>query len=292
MKRVKFLFFINPKSGADNDSDPENIIRMSMLQHQTPFRIQEISEELDARKIMDMIINLHPETVVAAGGDGTVNFIASAIINQPVKLGILPLGSANGLAFELGIPMKTEDAIENLFSGKAQQLDVVRINGQHISLHLSDLGMNARLIKRFEEEGVRGFKGYFKQFFKVLKSPPSFRCTIETPDKKYTHRSLMTVIANSGKYRSGAVINPTGKKDDGRFEVIILKPRKHWIIRNTIAAFTGNFHNQPNIVTYDCTSVKIKVEPQQELQIDGELLGKKNEIQAEILKHALQVIVP
>jgi diacylglycerol kinase family enzyme len=152
--------------------------------------------------------------------------------------------------------------------------------------------MNARLIKRFEEEGVRGFKGYFKQFFKILKSPPSFKCTIETPENTYVHRSLMTVIANSGQYRSGAVINPTGKKDDGMFEVIVLKPRKNWVIRNTIAAFTGNFHNQPNIVTYECTSAKITVQPSQELQVDGELLGKQQIVNAEIIKHSLQIIVP
>lgn len=292
MKPVKLLFFINPQSGGDNKNDPAEIIRSTVHQLNIPFRIIKLTKSLTRENIKQLTINLKAEIVVAGGGDGTVNLIASSIMGLPVKLGILPLGSANGLAYELGIPLKLEDALQIVIAGEPKPMDAVQINDNHISLHLSDVGMNARVIKGFEEEGKRGFKSYFKHFLKVIKAPRSFKCFIETPGKTFIHRSLMTVIANSGSYRSGANINPTGKKNDGRFEVIVLRPHKNWIIKNTIAAFTGNFHNQPNIVTYECTTVKIRVIPEQELQIDGELLGKNSEIKAEIIKHALQVIVP
>lgn len=292
MEPVKMLVFINPNSGTDTKSDPKDLIVNILNQNQVTYKITEIAPELDQKQIKNLIKNHNAKIVVAAGGDGTVNMIASAMIGLPVALGILPLGSANGLAYELGIPLKLEEAINVLVSGKAQPMDAVKINDKYISLHLSDLGMNARVIKEFEKEGKRGFMSYFKHFFKVIKSPRSFRCIIEIGDNTYLHRSLMTVIANSGSYRSGAVINPTGEKDDGFFEVVVLKPRRHWVIRNTIAAFTSSFHNEPNIETYKCNSVKIKVQPQQELQVDGELLGKNNEVKAHIIKHAIRVIVP
>lgn len=292
MKPVKILFFVNPKSGADNKANPSDIIRNVMSGKQVSYHIHELGKDTENKSLGNLLKTYKPEIAVAAGGDGTVNLIAASLIGFKTAMGILPLGSANGLAFELGIPQKIEDAIENLFSGKPQPLDAVRINDTHISLHLSDFGMNARVIKGFEKEGKRGFRGYFKHFIRVLRTPKSFRCIIETPVKNYIHRALMVVIANSGSYRSGAVINPTHKKDDGRFEIIVLKPKRHWIIRNTIAAFTGNFHNQPNIATYECTSAKIMVRPSQELQVDGELLGKQQSVNAEIIKHALQVIVP
>jgi YegS/Rv2252/BmrU family lipid kinase len=292
MKPVKILFFVNPNSGADSKANPPDIIK-DVLQHkQIAFHIHELEKDTDSKTIVNLLKKYKPEIAVAAGGDGTVNMVAASLIGFQIPLGILPLGSANGLAFELGIPQKIEDAIENLFTGKSQPLDAVRINNGHISLHLSDFGMNARVIKGFEKEGKRGFMGYFKHFIRELRTPKSFRCIIETPVKTYIHRALMVVIANSGSYRSGAVINPTHKKDDGRFEIIVLKPRRHWVIRNTIAAFTGNFHNQPNIATYECTSAKIMVRPSQELQVDGELLGKLQSVNAEIIKHALHVIVP
>jgi YegS/Rv2252/BmrU family lipid kinase len=292
MNPVKILIFINPNSGTDTKADPKDLIVNVLNNKKVSYTITEITPELDQKQIKSLIKNYDASIAVAAGGDGTVNTIASALIGLPVSLGILPLGSANGLAYELGIPLKLEDAIEVLFSGKAQPLDAVKIDNNHISLHLSDLGMNARVIKEFEKEGKRGFLGYFKHFFKEIKSPRSFKCTIEIKSDIYHHRSLMTVIANSGSYRSGAVINPTGEKDDGFFEIIVLKPRRNWIIRNTIAAFTGSFHNEPNINTYKCASAKIKVFPQQELQVDGELLGKTNEVKPQIIKHAIKVIVP
>lgn len=292
METVDMLFFVNPLSGADAKTDPEDLIRQAMPKNDISFGIVGITKELKAQDVKDMIVSSKARTVVAAGGDGTVNFIASAILGLPVKLGILPLGSANGLAYELGIPMKPEDAVQTLFIGSSQPMDVVKIDDDHISLHLSDFGINARLVKGFEEEGKRGFIRYFKHLLRVLKRPHSFRCMIITPAKTYIHRSLMTVIANSGKYRSGAVINSTGKKDDGRFEVIVLKPGRSRLFRNTIAAFTGRFHDEPNIVVYECTQANIRVHPAQELQIDGEVLGKKQEIKTEIIKHALQVIVP
>lgn len=292
MKPMKILFFINPNSGADNKTNPAEIIGQIMQQKKISYKIHELKKNTETKTIINEIKKTNPQIAVAAGGDGTVNLVASSLIGLEVPLGILPLGSANGMAFELGIPTKLEDAIQNLLTGKTQPIDAVKINGSHISLHLSDFGMNARVIKGFENEGKRGFGRYFKHFIKVLRTPRNFRCIIETPGKTYIHRALMVVIANSGSYRSGAVINPTHKKDDGRFEIIVLKPKKHWIIRNSIAAFTGNFHNQPNIATYECTSAKITVRPSQELQVDGELLGKQQSVDAEIIKHALHVIVP
>ncbi|NJK95259.1 MAG: diacylglycerol kinase family lipid kinase [Bacteroidales bacterium] len=292
MEKAEIVYFINPNSGSNRNTPPETLIRNQMSRTEITYSIKEISHDFKAENIQKIVKETKAKTVVAAGGDGTVNMVASAIINLPVKLGILPLGSANGLAYELGIPLTIENALDTILGSKTQLLDAIRINEDKFSFHLCDLGMNARVIKGFEEEGKRGFLAYFKHFRHVLKSPKSFRCTIETGGSVFTHRSLMTVIANAGGYRTGAVINPQGFINDGRFEIVILKPHKNWFFRNAIAAFTGNFHNQPNIETYDCTSAKISVEPQQELQIDGELQGKKKEVKAVIIKHALEVLIP
>lgn len=292
MEIRKVLYFINPKSGTSNNKDPRTVISNKMTERGISFSIHEIETELKPKKIKKIVESSEATDVIAAGGDGTINLIASEILGMNVNLGILPLGSANGLAYELGIPMNIDEALQVIINGATQPLDAVRINQKSISLHLSDLGMNARIIKGFEEEDKRGFINYFKHFLRVIKSPPSFRCYIEVGTRKFAHRSLMTVIANSGGYRTGAVINPTGSKNDGLFEVIILKPAKNWLLKNTVAAFRGNFHNQPNIETFNCTSATIKINPAQELQVDGELIGKTNEVKAEIIKHAFRVIVP
>jgi diacylglycerol kinase family enzyme len=100
----------------------------------------------------------------------------------------------------------------------------------------------------------------------------------------------MTLVANANRYRTGANVNPSGKMDDGMFEVIVIRPHQKWIWHGFVGAFTGTFHKKPNVKVHPCTSVIIKVTPPQELQVDGELLGRTSEIRAKIEKHALNVI--
>lgn len=291
MTERKILYIINQKSGSSNNTDIQEIIQKSMNKNNIEYKIYTMSGTDDVPKIKDIIQLYKPQTIVAAGGDGTINMLASIIIGMPVKMGIIPTGSANGLAFELGIPENEMKALDYIVADNAAPMDVVQINEKHISLHLSDVGINARIVKEFEKEGKRGFWGYVKHFLKeLLKPQKTFRCTIHINDKLYSHKAYMTIIANASSYRTGANINPTGKMDDGEFEIIVLKPHRKWFLRSLLGAFTGTMDKQPNTEHYHCTSAIIDISPKQELQIDGESIGKTSRIKASIYKHALNVI--
>lgn len=292
MKKQRILFAINQKSGAAENTGIESDISEMMTDnpdYQSDTFLLSGDDILQSLK--ERINSYNPDIVVAAGGDGTINMVASILAGTRIKLGIIPLGSANGLAAELGIPNGLKDAINLILKGKTKPMDIVRINDDHISLHLSDVGINARIIKEFEKEGKRGLKAYLKHFIKELWKPqPSFLCTILTGGKMHTHRAYMTIIANCNKYKTGAVINPSGKWDDGLFEVVVIKPHKNWILKCFIGAFTRTFHLQPHIEVYNCASAVVSVMPAQELQVDGETLGKHSEVRSIIEPHALQVI--
>lgn len=291
MKTGSIFFIINRKAGASSNSEPEVLIDQIMSEHKIAYEIFYLSDNDDTQEIKKRIRRFKPGIVVASGGDGTINYVASIIIEFPVQLGIIPSGSANGLAFELGIPENTEEALKLIFSGTAQPLDAVKINDSHISLHLSDVGINARLVKAFEKDNSRGFRGYIKHFFKEIITPQKgFKCVIRTDQGEFKHKALMTVIANASRYRTGANINIDGKMDDGFFEIVVIRPYQSWIWKSFMGALRGKFNQQPHIKTYKCTSALIQTFPMQELQIDGESLGKTGEISAIIHKHALQVI--
>ncbi len=296
MEPIRILHIINQNSGTLIKSDIETIIAKMMSGDEDKNGIHKIyflSGKEDDRKIRELIDSFKPRIVTAGGGDGTVNYVARLILNMPVKLGIIPLGSANGLAWELGIPEKEDEALRLILSGRSRPMDVIHINEQHISLHLSDVGLNAKIVKEFEKEGKRGFTGYVKQFFRILKRPlRSFRCVIKADGYVYTHRAYMILIANARLYRSGANMNPTGYIDDGRFEIIVLQPYQRWFWRILTGAFSGTLHHKPNVQTYDCTSAVINIDPPEELQVDGEHLGKSSEIRARISRHAINVILP
>ncbi len=291
MGKQKILYVVNQKSGSSDNPDIENIVHKLMEGKETKPEFFFLDEYCEKDTIKNKINEVNPETVVAAGGDGTINLVATVLIGTNIKLGIIPLGSANGLATELNIPSKTEDAVMLISEGNAKPMDIIRINEKHISLHLSDVGINARIIKEFEKEGKRGLWAYFRHFMKeIIKPQPSFRCTLSNGNDVISHKVYMTLIANANKYGTGANINPDGLKDDGVFEVIMIRPYRRWVWRSIIGAFTGSFHKQPNVEVYPCTSAKIQISPAQELQVDGELLGKQTELRAEIQKHAINII--
>lgn len=290
MDERRILFVVNRKSGASDNRDIDDTIYDGIVGKEIIYESFNMEGENIPNNVREKIKLFKPDTVVAAGGDGTVNMVASLIYGTSMKLGIIPLGSANGLATELGIPSNSGEAISRIIGGQANKIDMVRING-HISLHLSDLGINARIIKKFEKEGKRGFFAYFRQYIKELfQLPKHFECTVRADENTFMHKSYMTLIANSSRYGTGANINPLGKIDDGCFEVILIRPFRNWIWKSLISAFTGTFHRQPHVEVYHCKKATITVKPAQELQIDGETQGKFESVEATIIEGGINII--
>ncbi|HKK69503.1 MAG TPA: diacylglycerol kinase family protein, partial [Bacteroidales bacterium] len=286
------LFIINPLSGNRNKTHlKEEIIRHCKNHGLVPF-FGELSGGNDKEKIIAALEVKNPDIAVAVGGDGTVNLVASALINKSVKLGIIPTGSANGMAYELNIPVNIEHAVAILAKNISKRIDLLMINGKHLTVHLSDLGMNARIIKRFDQEKIRGFYGYARQFFKELKSPSYFRCIIQCKgNRARKYKAVMVVMLNTHFFGTGAVVNPTGKIDDGIFEIVVIKPYPwYYIFRMLFAFFTGNIHRLRHVRIISCKQAKITMLHPQELQVDGEPTGEFRNLEVKSLPAALEVI--
>ena len=292
-KEKNILFVVNPASGRQNNEDLHELIKEKARKYKFKYQITETTGDNDPQRIQNHIQKHAPNIVIAAGGDGTVNLVAHVLINTNIVLGILPLGSANGMAVELGIPLSINNALEALLTGDSKKIDILEINRQYISLHLSDIGMNARIIKRFEKEGVRGLYGYTKQFFKELRKPKRFYCTINIDGQTYTEKTLMVVLANATTYGTRAVINPTGKLDDGKFEIVIIKPYPKWyILKMFLAFFTGNLDKLRKVKILQGKDCKIELSKHHELQVDGDLVGEQSEVVAKTIHKAIKVITP
>ncbi|HEX8358447.1 MAG TPA: acylglycerol kinase family protein, partial [Segetibacter sp.] len=163
----RILFVVNPISGGKQKDDYQEAIKN--YYHQLPHTIEffVLDGKNDAAELPRCIEKVKPQIVVAVGGDGTVTMVAKLLLKTPMSLGILPAGSANGMARELNIPIDIEEALHIIEKGLVKKADAICINNE-ICLHLSDIGMNARLIKYFEEGNTRGKLGYAKVALKVL----------------------------------------------------------------------------------------------------------------------------
>ena len=286
---LKFLFVINPGSGAKAKQNWENIITefFKTLPHTFEFFI--VGDDNAEIKLQDHIRIVKPDRVVAVGGDGTIAMVGKFLLGTPMELGILPGGSANGMAKELGIPLDPLRALEVVINGASKCADVVKINDE-LCVHLSDIGMNARLIKYFEEGKLRGKLGYLKVVLKVLRNRQKLQVTVETPDMEIKRNAFMVGIANASKYGFGAVINPEGDLYDGLFEVIIIRRLalseffKMW--------FRPQPFNPKKIEVYHARSASIETTQKVHFQVDGEYLGKVTKVKARIVPGQLRIILP
>lgn len=295
MAKPKIVFIINPVAGVTEKEPLVDAIRKQSEALGFEYRIYKTTGRNDREEILRILDEYKPEVMASAGGDGTNNLIGSILAGKGVKMGIIPLGSANGLALELNIPQEHNEAIRVIAAGIPRPLDAILINDDKYIFHLGDTGINARIIKRFEKEGKRGFLGYARQFFKEIRTARKFRCRISCrhKDKEEAHKARMVVIANGTRYGTGAVVNPEGQSGDGLFEVILIRPYPRWFIfRLIFSFFTGTLHRQRYIETFQCKEAEIGVTPAQEFQVDGETAGKTSLIRAVVVPQAIEVMVP
>ena len=284
-----FLFVINPISGGKTKKDWEASIKeyFKHLANNIDFFI--LTGKNDDISIRYWIEKIKPDRVVAVGGDGTISLVAKQIVGSRIALGILPAGSANGMARELGLPLTQDEALEIIINGTIRNSDVIEVN-KHICLHLSDIGLNAQLIKHFEEGKIRGKLGYATKVIKTLWSKSTMSLSIDIRGQQVKMKALMVVLANATKYGTGAVINPEGNLYDGRFEVVIMK--KLAITELFKMWFRPQPFNPAKIRVYPATSVSIQTKRRVHFQVDGEYLGKVHTVEANIIAGQLKLIVP
>jgi diacylglycerol kinase (ATP) len=285
----KFLFVVNPISGGKQKNDHQATIKkhFEALPHSIEFFL--LNGKNDAQRLQQSIEKIKPQKVIAVGGDGTVSLVAKKILGTDMQLGIIPAGSANGMARELEVPLNITDALNVVVENNVKKVDLISINKQ-ICLHLSDIGLNAQLIKYFEEGNIRGKLGYAKVALKVLWRKRNIRVIIQTKDGEIKRDAFMVALANASKYGTGAVINPEGDLYDGLFEVVII--RKLALSEIFKMWFKPQPFDPKKIEVIRATAVHIETHHAVHFQVDGEYLGKVKHIEAHILPHQLNILLP
>lgn len=289
IKRLKYLFVVNSGSGTSPATSWEDQINEFYSDKNESYDIYTLPKKFDLKDIKEYIASKQPENVIAVGGDGTITMLANILAETGISLGILPAGSANGMAKELGIPADAKEAMKIVAEGASQNCDLVKING-HYCLHLSDLGLNAQLIKYFDEGKLRGKWGYARVVIKTLVNKQKMHVTICSDGETVRRSAFMVALANAKTYGTGAVINPEGKIDDGSFEIIIVKKLRFGALLRMF--FKPGMFNPKNIEIIPCTEAEITTHRPTHFQIDGEYIGKEKRIKATIQKQVLSIILP
>ncbi|MFB9078989.1 diacylglycerol/lipid kinase family protein [Flavobacterium procerum] len=284
------LFIVNPISGDLDKSDLVEAAQEFAAVHNMNLNVYETTGKNDIKNIQTLYNEFQPERIVVAGGDGTIKMTAEAMEDHDVIIGIIPAGSANGLSVDLNLPATVEENLKIAFLHHYIEMDMICINGKK-SIHLSDLGLNADLVKNYEQSDLRGFWGYAMQAFTTLKdSGEPFTASITANNETVEHTARMIVVANSQKYGTGVTINPNGAMNDGKFELVILKSLDLLLIGKII---TGNMPiDSDDIVIISTDKADIKTNQPVNFQIDGEYCGAQTSLEIHILHKQLKIATP
>ncbi|KIO76236.1 diacylglycerol kinase [Pedobacter lusitanus] len=283
---MKLLFIVNPGSGSD-DIDFKTVISDFFKSLEHTFEIYELTANCNPEQIRAAIDESKADRVIAAGGDGTLKLVADLLKGTKVPIGIIPAGSANGMAREMGIPLNIEQALALTISGETKEIHAVVVNDE-FCIHLSDIGFNAYIVKKFDDLPQRGMWGYTKALWKALWSHHKMEVAFSIGNELIRSEAAMVVIANATMYGTGVKINPDGKLDDEVFEVILVK--KYSFLEILKIRFTNLPFNPEKIESFQTDSLLIKTRNKVHFQVDGEYIGKVNSIQAKLLPAAITMI--
>jgi YegS/Rv2252/BmrU family lipid kinase len=288
MKHISFI--INPISGYGQKKTIEKHIEkyldpkfeVEILYTKAAKHAIELSEEASKKS----------DIVVAVGGDGSIHEVAQSLVDKPTKMGIIPMGSGNGLARHLNIPLNVKKAIDLINGAYSEPVDVMDF-GDLYSFNVSGVGYDAHIANKFANYGKRGFSSYVKltvnEYFKY--KPETYQ--LEIDGKSIEEKAFLVSFANSSQFGNNAYISPQADIQDGVFEVVVLRPfRKRNAPTLGLRLFSKRINQSKHIDIYEAQNVKITSNNTFPLHIDGENMGTQKELNISIKPSCLNIILP
>lgn len=284
--KSEIIFIINPASGQKN---PGKIIRkIKTADPGIQYAVTRSKEDLDS---LFRASSSKYKVFVAVGGDGTVNEIASYLINDSEKvLAIFPNGSGNGFANELGFTKDISSLIEDILVGKTIDVDVLDVNG-HPCINMLGLGFDSFVAHGFHESS-RGLRNYILASIKaVFGFKPIVATVVPSSGKEINGTFFMISVANTRQYGNNAIASPESIPNDGMFEAILVKPFPFYLFPTFIwKMFTATLKNSKYIQYIKETKSISIVSDYKKYHIDGDPYTGNGSLKISINKSCLKVI--
>jgi diacylglycerol kinase (ATP) len=290
--RVKIAFIFNPISGRKSRFDLHKIIHNYLDNTKYAPEIIETEYAGHAKELVKDCLKKGIKIIIAVGGDGTVNEVASSLHKSGATLGIIPKGSGNGLARSLNIPIDARKAVECINNGHLTTIDIGAINKKFFFCTCGT-GFDAKVGHKFSKSKKRGFITYIKTIFREYGAylPKKYRLKID--GKNLVRRSFLVTVANAGQYGNNAYIAPKAKMNDGKFELCLFKPFPWYTsLFLSFRLFARTIDKSKYIETIQCQSIVFRKKKKYRFHIDGEPVKFNGKVKINIIPAALNVIAP
>jgi YegS/Rv2252/BmrU family lipid kinase len=277
------LFIVNPISGKSGKA--RICTRLESAGHKLVYTEYAGHAEILARQAEE-------HTVVAVGGDGTVNEVARGILGTDKTLGIIPCGSGDGLALHLGISRNFDKALDTVLNGVVHPLDAGMINGR-LFLSVCGVGFDAMVSEKFAKSGRRGMISYIEQGLSLWREfqPEKYRITID--DDTWENDAALITVGNSSQWGNGAMITPLADSSDGILDVTVADMFTTLEMPALACLLmTGRLDKSNRIHCYRGKNIRISRKAGGPAHADGDWFEAGTEIEIHIIPGAFNVLVP
>lgn len=291
--KEKILFIINPISGTRNKKNLPGMIEDLIDAAIFDVEIVITKYKGEATEIVQQKLIGKCRYFVAVGGDGTVNEIAKALINTKGIMGIIPVGSGNGLARHLQIPLDPGKAIKLINRQKCLAIDYGLINNIPFFCTCG-VGFDALIGEKFAQCKGRGLTNYvkttIKEYFKY--KPEMYQITIDD-EKVINRRAFLITFANGSQYGNNAYIAPKADISDGKLDICILSPFKlHKAPGIGFRLFSKNIDRSSFMHSERAQNILLERSSEGVVHFDGEPCRMGKKIDISLINKGLNVIIP
>jgi len=282
-----FHFIVNPNAGSKNKAKYTKLIQL--IKSNDAHIIWETTEPLEAVDFAKKALDEGATRIIAVGGDGTINEVASVLVGKSISLGIIPVGSGNGLARHLNIPLNYKKAFQKALVGATIKIDVGHINDKPFFC-TAGVGFDAAVAHQFANSKGRGLLNYIKATIITLFKYKPIQVSVNNAP---VENIFSLSIANANQFGNNAFISPFSNIQDGQLELVkigILNKWKAGII--AVRLFKKSIHHSNDVHILACKTASIYYAKNAPIHIDGENLVTDNELlNITISPLALNVIV-
>lgn len=266
----KVIAIINPLSGTKDKSIVPSVIEKVLDKRLFSVDYRFVAEEGDARRFAREAVDEHCYGVMAVGGDGTVNGVASALVNTDVAMAVVPCGSGNGLGRHMNIPLKLEDAIEIVNRNQVERYDYCTLNDRTF-MCTCGMGFDAQVAHDFAIDGKRGLATYVKKtlFDYLHYEPEDYR--LEFDGHVIENKAFVISCCNAAQYGNNSFIAPHASIQDGLVDITMITPFPFFVAPIVgLRLFLKNIDKDHYVQIFRAKDVKIFRKEAGPMHIDGE----------------------
>ncbi len=289
----KILIIINRKAGTNRQKRLDDFIRQHFPAHAFQVETVYLAYLGHGQDLARDAVTRGFDIVVAVGGDGSINEIARGLVGSNTALAIIPLGSGNGLARALKIPLNVDKAMELVATGRPRPMDVGFAN-EHLFLSNAGIGFDAKVAEEFRHTKHRGLYGYASQVIRSFRSYRYLPYRIDIDGRQLEEPAFLLTIANGNQFGFEFKLAAEATVFDGKFDLCLVPPINFWELAPlSIHSLLGNLEKTHYMQHYTGRSVTICSEQLECLQVDGDAvpLTCGQQVTFRLEPASLQVIV-